>query len=322
VSAPRTEDFDPTTDKEECDTLDFKSAFDPGRLADWCELVKDIVAMANSGGGTIVIGANDDGTASGYDATIFQKIDPADIVNKLHKYTEQQFADFRVGDCKISGQSVALLVIGGVRFPIVFTAPGGYEISSGKPKSAFRVGTVYFRHGAKSEPGTTQDLRNALDRELTRLRAFWLDGITKVVEAPDGSEVQVVKSTVALDGSAGAKPIRLTHAGDAPEFKVIDNDKIYPYRSKELLKKLTESLGSNVLSSHDVLLVRRVHVIDTNPTFSHKGIFGTRQYSNAFVDWLLAEYANDKQFFQKLREIARAQKKNAAARQEVSAHVA
>lgn len=34
---------------------------------DWCELIKDIVAMANSGGGRIAIGANDDGTPSGYE---------------------------------------------------------------------------------------------------------------------------------------------------------------------------------------------------------------------------------------------------------------
>lgn len=297
------------SEKEENDTLDFKCTFDPGRTADWCELVKDIVAMANSGGGRIVIGANDDGTPSGYDATIFFGIDPADIVNKLHKYTEQQFADFRMEADDIDGQGMAVLVVGGVRFPVIFTAPGEYEITPGKPKSAFRVGTVYFRHGAKSEPGTTDDLRNALDRELSRVKAFWLDGITKVVEAPEGSEIHVVKASVSLDGSAGAQPIRLTHTGDGPEFKVIDNDMLYPYRSKELLAKLKEALGAKSVSVHDVLLVRRAHNVDTNPNFSHKGNFGTRQYSDAFVGWLVAEYRQDGQFFQKVRNDARARRK-------------
>lgn len=300
--------FVSVSEKEESDILDFKCAFEPGRTADWCELVKDIIAMANSGGGRIVIGVNDDGTPSGYDVTVFRGVDSADIVNKIHKYTEQQFADFWVEAGEIDGHPVAVLVVGGVRFPIIFTAPGEYEISSGKPKSAFRVGTVYFRHGAKSEPGTTEDLRNTLERELARLKAFWLDGITKVVEAPEGSEIRVVNSVVSSDASAGAPSIRLTHSGHAPEFKVIDNDKIYPYRSKELLMKLADSLGPKVVNSHDILLVRRAQGIDTDPNFSHKGTFGTRQYSDAFVTWLLAEYARDAKFFQKVRDDARAKR--------------
>jgi len=31
-------------------SADFKSSFDPQSKQDWCELIKDIVAMSNSGG--------------------------------------------------------------------------------------------------------------------------------------------------------------------------------------------------------------------------------------------------------------------------------
>lgn len=55
----------PANAKSESKSLDFKSAFDPDRPADWCELLKDIVAMANSGGGTILIGVADDGQPLG-----------------------------------------------------------------------------------------------------------------------------------------------------------------------------------------------------------------------------------------------------------------
>jgi predicted HTH transcriptional regulator len=44
---------------------DFKSTFDVNAPGDWLEIIKDIVAFANSGGGTILIGVNDDGTPSG-----------------------------------------------------------------------------------------------------------------------------------------------------------------------------------------------------------------------------------------------------------------
>jgi predicted HTH transcriptional regulator len=50
-------------------TIDFKREFDPTSPPGWCELVKDVVAMANSGGGTILIGVNDDGSPSGCDIT-------------------------------------------------------------------------------------------------------------------------------------------------------------------------------------------------------------------------------------------------------------
>jgi hypothetical protein len=297
---------DVASPKEETDVLDFKSAFDPKLTGDWCELIKDIVAMANSGGGRIVIGVNDDGTPSGYDATVFRGIDPADIANKVHKYTEQQFADFRLEDVAIGGASVTGLTVGGVRLPIIFSAPGEYESPPGKPKWAFRKGTVYFRHGAKSEPGTSEDLRNALERELARVKEFWLEGITKVVEAPPGSEIHVMQAAVTVSNADSAQPIRLTTSGEGPEFRVVDNDQVYPYRAKELMKKIDELLGPRVATTYDLQVVRKQFDIDSNPNFSHKSKFGTRQYSDAFVEWLVGEYRRDNHLFQRARETARA----------------
>jgi predicted HTH transcriptional regulator len=51
----------------EASDVDFKASFDPEMAADWVELIKDVVAMANSGGGTIIIGIEDGGQPSGYD---------------------------------------------------------------------------------------------------------------------------------------------------------------------------------------------------------------------------------------------------------------
>jgi hypothetical protein len=290
---------------EETHDLDFKSGFDPKQAGDWCELVKDVISMANSGGGTIIIGANDDGSASGYDASIFRAIDPADIANKINKYTDQNFADIHIQDAAISGKTVAVLIIGAVRFPIVFSAPGDYESPPGKTKNAFRKGTIYFRHGAKSEPGTTEDLRHALERELARIKDFWLEGITKVVEAPEGSEIHVVEAAVAISKADGAQPVRLTNSGQGPEFRVVDNDQVYPYRAKELMRKLAELLGDKIATTYDLQVVRKIFDIDRNPNFSHKSKFGTRQYSDAFVEWVLDQFRQDNQFFQKAREAAR-----------------
>jgi hypothetical protein len=39
----------------ETQSVDFKRQFDPSSSAEWCELTKDLVAMANSGGGVILV---------------------------------------------------------------------------------------------------------------------------------------------------------------------------------------------------------------------------------------------------------------------------
>ena len=38
----------PANAKSESKLIDFKSNFDPGRAAGWCELLKDVTAMASS----------------------------------------------------------------------------------------------------------------------------------------------------------------------------------------------------------------------------------------------------------------------------------
>jgi hypothetical protein len=286
----------------ETDSLDFKSQFDPASRQDWCELIKDIVAMANTGGGSIVFGVNDDGTPSSADIRPVLGLDPADITNKVHSYTELQFADFELAPGTRQAQCVAVLRVSGVRFPIVFTAPGTYPTGAGSQKAAFSKGTVYFRHGPKSEPGTTEDLRATLERELEHVKEFWFQGISKVVAAPPGSTVQVVQQEVTLRNAPEATPVRLTTEEGAPVFRAIQADVLYPYRQKELVRCLAGRLGPKVAGPHDLLCVRRVHHTDDNPTFSYMAQWSPRQYSDAFVEWLVQQYAADGKFFVKARE--------------------
>src|SRR5437588_10308492 len=82
----------PANAKNESKSVDFKSAFDPDCAADWCELLKDIVAMANSGGGTVLIGVADDGQCTGRLSTfkILQPA-PAKTTDKIANSTGRQF---------------------------------------------------------------------------------------------------------------------------------------------------------------------------------------------------------------------------------------
>ena len=61
--------------------VDFKRQFDPTSTPEWLELLKDIVALANSGGGAVVIGVADDGAPSQVDVSSLFAIDPAEVTD-------------------------------------------------------------------------------------------------------------------------------------------------------------------------------------------------------------------------------------------------
>jgi EC042_2821-lke REase len=78
----------------------------------------------------------------------------------------------------------------------------------------------------------------------------------------------------------------------------VDTDHSHPYRQKEVIREVNARLGEATVNAFDVLSVRRVHAIseDTRPEFVHVPKFGSPQYSDAFVDWLVAEHQRDPQF--------------------------
>ena len=285
--------------------LDFKESFDPGVSSCWCELVKDIVALANSGGGAIVFGVNDDGSPSSADLEAVLGIDPATIVDKIKKYTGQHYAGCSLTNVIRKGHRVAVMSVTSVSIPMVFTSPGTYDAGGGKQKTAFSMGTVYFRHGAKSEPGTSEDLRVALERELDRIRSSWLDGITKVVTAPLGSTVSILPGEVQLSGAGDATAVRLVNDEDAPAFKAVRTDLLYPYRQKELVAKVNALFGATRISAHDVYCARKAYAVELQPNFYYKPQYSSPQYSQAFVDWMVDQYNADAEFFLRSRDVSK-----------------
>lgn len=299
---------DALSSEGEHDWVDFKREFDPGSAAAWCEVVKDVVAMANSGGGFIVIGLNDDGTPSGSDIQAALAIDPAVVVDKIRKYTGVQFASFSQHRRQRDGVDLLVLEITAVHYPVVFTNAGTYELPDKKQGRAFSVGQVYFRHGAKSEPGVSDDLRKFVDREVSRLREEWLGNIRKVVEAPAGSVVSVAPAApLDVVNNGASLPARLVHAEDATPVPWRSPDTTHPYRQKEAIIEINRRIdGKGHVNSFDIQLARRHFKAEEDPYLVYKPKFGSFQYSPAFVDWLVHEFEKDPDFFHLLREKPRA----------------
>lgn len=289
--------------KRESKYVEFKRSFDPDSAGEWCELIKDIVAMANTGGGVILIGLDNGGVPSKVDVQAVLKVDHATLVDKIRKYTGSQFSDVEIHETKKQSEQIAVFEVSGVKVPLVFQNVGTYEISPGKQKTAFSRGTVYFRHGAKSEPGTTEDIRMVIERQLESIRSEWLDGVRKVVNAPQGSAVTVFSGEVKESISPGATPIRLVDDPNAPGYRLIDHDTTYPHRQTELIDVINGMLPKGIeINTYDILAVRRTHNIDTDVRYCHTPKFGSPQYSDAFAKWIVEKHKENNNFFKESRD--------------------
>ena len=156
--------------RKESKAIDFKESFNTDDSAEWIENIKDIIAMANSGGGILIYGVKDNGLKSNNEVSNIYAVDPAIVTDKIKKYTNYDFSEFQMIKLKRKRYSVPALVITEVDIPIVFTKPGTYKVTEKKQKTVFSQGTTYFRHGAKSEPGNTEDIRKSIDRCLKTLK--------------------------------------------------------------------------------------------------------------------------------------------------------
>src|SRR5688572_16086886 len=76
--------------------IELSRELNPDAPGAWCEMVKHIAAMANSGGGVIVVGLGDDGQPSGWDPDELLRTDPAVVVDELAKYVGDRFDEIEL----------------------------------------------------------------------------------------------------------------------------------------------------------------------------------------------------------------------------------
>ena len=289
--------------KKETRFVDFKSAFDPTHTGECCEIIKDIVAMANSGGGVIVVGVTDKGSPSGSDLAPVRGLDNAHFGNLLHKYTESNFADVEIHEIARDQDMVVAIRVGPSETPLVFAQAGAYAdlTKPGKQKTAFGKGTVFFRHGSKSEPGTTEDIHAFLDRLVDAARRDLMKNVQKAAAAPPGSTIHV-SPKLSGDVSADGLAVRLTTDPGVPVVGVLDYDKTHPYRQKDLVAAVQKLLPKGApFGAYDVQAIRIVNSVPDGGPFCHRFAFGGRQYSNSFAVWIVERWEDDHDFFTKTR---------------------
>ncbi len=284
----------------ESKSVEFKEQFLPSDARQSLEVLKDIVAIANSGGGTLAVGIDNSGAASGTDVKTVLNYDHAKYCDLIRKYTLQNFCYFELIEAEKDGRKVAIFLINQPDYPLVFEKPGTYPIeNNSKQITVFGQGTVFFRHGAKSEHGTSDDLRRFLQKRIREMEDQLLKGLRKVSEAPRGSQLQVV-SPVALDPSPADVPgivVRVTTDPNAPGVVGIDRGRLCPYRQKEVISKLKERLPDGpVPTTHDLQAINKVYNVPSKEEFCWEPDYSSKQYSESYVDWVLEKIKDDPDF--------------------------
>ena len=155
---------------------------------------------------------------------------------------------------------------------------------------------AYFRHGARSTPATRDDLRRFMERRLIAVKRKLIGDIKRVITAPENSEIVAIERAEDEQG----RSIRITTDEHAPLYRAVDFDATHPYRQKELIATVNERVPEErAINSYEFQAVKKTYDID--PDFVHLPRFGTNQYSEAFVDWLVERIESDPEFIARAR---------------------
>lgn len=204
---------DSCSDAMESESYEKKSLYrggDKQRL----ELVKTIVAMANTKGGEIVLELVE-GDA--------RHLDSAALDSTVNRYLEP----------RVSGiQSEEMPLLGGMRIivkespekPHVFVSSANYTDETGRQKVAFYQGQVWVRHSSGNAEARGDDLRRMVHEAASQ----FLARVSKRMAEPS--------FLVAVEGAA-ATPVRISNKNGAVPV-VPDLDGHYPDTATTLGRKL------------------------------------------------------------------------------------
>jgi len=252
-----------------------RPTFDPDDPADWDAFVADVAALANSGGGAVVVGG-DNGV-----------LDAGAVAAELSRRTD----DDRPGLVTVTPSAPEPAEHDGATRTVVLVAAATVS-------PLLLDGRVLVRHGARTEPARAADLERFVAREVRRARREWLGEMAKVTRAPAGSQVVVVPPGVSPPVQVEvAEEFRVVDDPKAPALGRTDFDRTHPYREVDVVRLVSTELGAGAVRHYDVQCVRRVYDVDRQEKWFHRPKFGSPQYSQAFVDWLVSSARNDGGFF-------------------------
>ncbi len=209
--------------KEEDEYVDYKSQFKSGSEKDWLEITKDIMAFANTYGGFLVYGVEDQSKKIiGITDEEAKKIaDTNNIQQKINRFIEPSITTIRTKMFNVDEQTVAIIYVPQSKdLTHIISKDGEFSHQSGNKKVMLRKGTFYVRHSATNHLGDSVDFEKMIERRIDQFREALMDKVAKVVHSPIASDVYILnEDTTELD--IETKQVKITDSPDAIPVKGI-----------------------------------------------------------------------------------------------------
>jgi hypothetical protein len=173
--------------RKEPPEVEFKLDFD-GSNASWLDVLKHLLAMANSGGGTLVFGVDRDGNRRGLATSLLVTFDPANVTNKLRKYCPASITT-AYRELPLGEQRFGFLLVDPCNSIGVFESDGTFQSPEGKPGRCFVRGVVYVRVPGSTREANQRDLDDLVHRISERHMSAFLARIERIAKVPAEAEL-------------------------------------------------------------------------------------------------------------------------------------
>lgn len=235
----------PASSTAECVHFDQKRGFAPGPR-EWAELAKDVASMANSGGGVLLFGIEDDGTRVGLDTSLLGLLDPAKVVDQLRRKAPAAAVASTYHEVSYYRKTYGALVVQPLRVPLVFDTEWGYNDDTGRHRIVIHPGVLYVRTPGKSAPALQSDLREVWQRSVDIASEQLMARIERVASLPPDSELIVTADEppgrgYVLVSSGEGRPVQITDDPETPAValrEVLSVDTPYSSAASEVASQV------------------------------------------------------------------------------------
>jgi predicted HTH transcriptional regulator len=206
-------------EEPESEELEKKSSLDPSNPREMLGLVSDVVAMANTRGGRLLIGTRGAPLPENHG----KLFDSARIDDKVNSFVEPNVGG--ITSRQLDRDFLLVEVTKSPNTPHVFKKEGNYNDPEKGQSHIFRSRDILVRHSSKTERATRSDV----DRMFTERQKALFDKVKMVFDAPSGARIEVMEEGMGV-------PIRIdpTATDAQPVYDVLTPS---PFRdlSQELI---------------------------------------------------------------------------------------
>ena len=180
---------------EEDNRVDYKQTIDIASDKEWLSLTKDISALANTRGGYLIFGVDDQNKKVIGLSKIVENIlkDTNNLQLKINSYLEPEISTIRSKAFRIEGQNIVVIYVPqSFNVTHLIKKDGVIYKQSKTPKTILHKGTFYVRRSASNHLGDSRDLDDVVERRIDQFRDALIDKVARVVKTPAESNLFIL----------------------------------------------------------------------------------------------------------------------------------